>query len=581
MVKEFSVPNTVLTSLEGLVETNPSLTLIKEDKVIFRQPSTSKLSVLSGGGAGHEPTHAGFIGKGLLTGAISGELFASPSTKQILNGIKVIGGDNSKGTLLIVKNYTGDVLHFGLAAERAKSLGHDVEVVVIGDDVSVGRSKGGLVGRRGLAGVLFVHKTVGAYAEYYKEHDVKKAAQLANAVNDNIATIGVSLDHAKVPGKAFESALGDNEIELGMGIHNEPGFHKLSPIPGVSELLETHLLPKILDSTDADRSFVKFNKDDEIVVLINNLGGVSNLILGGITKLTVDILKSKYGIKPVRVYQGALMTACNGEGFSVTLFNVSAASKATSGLGFKSVLELLDAETDCAAWPVVKHSTNAPSYDKSILVSSDSETYPEVGNFSFDHFQKYVQSGVDEIIKQEPHITKLDTLVGDGDCGTTLVSGGQGIVDHFSALKSNSIIETLSKLSEIVEDKMGGTSGGLYSIFISGLSQGLIKHGVKGQDIDYGVLAKALKHAQETLYKYTNARVGDSTVIDALEPFVEELNKSLDFNKAVKAAEDGALKTGSIEAKFGRASYVENSSDIADPGAIGLVAFLKGVQAGL
>ena len=172
-VKSFDVENPVLTSLRGLVHANPQLTLIESDKVVIRKSSKDKVSVLSGGGAGHEPTHAGFIGKGCLTGAISGEIFASPSTKQIINGVKVVHDNGSKGVLLIVKNYTGDVLHFGLASERAKSTGIDTEVVVIGDDVAVGRSKGGLVGRRAIAGTLFVHKTVGAFAEYYPSHTLK------------------------------------------------------------------------------------------------------------------------------------------------------------------------------------------------------------------------------------------------------------------------------------------------------------------------------------------------------------------------------------------------------------------------
>ncbi|KAH3674614.1 hypothetical protein WICMUC_003160 [Wickerhamomyces mucosus] len=578
MVKEFQIKTPVLTALEGLTLANPSVTLIKEDKIIFRKADSNKIALVSGGGAGHEPTHAGFVGKGALTAAISGELFASPSTKQILNGIKVVG-KNSKGVLVIVKNYTGDVLHFGLSGERARALGYDTEVVVIGDDVSVGRSKGGLVGRRALAGTLFVHKAVGAFAEYY-DHTLDQAANLARAINDNIVTIGASLDHAKVPGRPFESNLTDNELELGMGIHNEPGVQKLSPIPDVENLVKIHLLPKLLDPNDKDRSFVPFDVNDEVVLLINNLGGVSNLILSGITQITTQLLRSEYNIKPVRVYQGTLMTASNGEGFSITLFNVTKTESKLSNYGFESVLNLLDAPTDAPGWPVHKYSEDAPSFDPSDLAERD-EDFPKIGLFDFEYFQKILKSGVDELIKQEPHITKLDTLVGDGDCGTTLVSGGSGIVENFKSIPSSSVSEALHKISEIVEDKMGGTSGGLYSIFLSGLSHGIINNGSSDQNIDNEILAKSLKVAQDTLYKYTSARVGDSTVIDALEPFITEFNKSLDFSKAVEAADKGARSTGDFEAKFGRASYVENSSNIADPGAIGLVAFLRGVQRAL
>lgn len=571
-MKSFEVSNPVLTALQGLVLSSPQLTLVPSDKIIFRQYSSDKVALLSGGGAGHEPTHAGFVGKGMLTGAISGEIFASPSSKQILNGVKLVKG--AKGILLIVKNYTGDVLHFGLAGERSKALGLDTEVVVIGDDVAVGRSKGGLVGRRAIAGTLFVHKACGAFVEYH-DHTLKETAHLARVLNDNLVTIGSSLDHAKVPGQAFESELTEDQMDLGMGIHNEPGVKVLSPVPGVEELLKSHILPKLLDPNDKDRAFVPFAKDDKVVLLVNNLGGVSNLILGGITQLAHKLLGSEYGITPVRTYQGALMTALNGEGFSVTLLNVSRVEKQFTKV---PLLELLDAETDAVAWPVKKFSTDAPSYDKSVLAEEHHDV-AQVGEFDAKHFKQWLTAGVDSLVKAEPHITKLDTLVGDGDCGTTLVSGGEGIVKNFDSIPTDYLSVALDNISDVVETYMGGTSGGLYSIFISGLGQGIINHGSSGA-VDSLVFGKALKDALDTLYKYTRARVGDSTVIDALEPFVLEFAKSHDLKLAVDAAEKGADSTGSIEAKFGRASYVGDSSDVPDPGAIGLAEFLKGAVQG-
>lgn len=576
MVKNFDVDTPVLTSLQGLALANPQLTLIESDKVIFREPKKSNIAIVAGGGAGHEPAHAGFIGKGALTGAVSGEIFASPSTKQILNGVKVFN-DASKGVLLIVKNYTGDVLHFGLAGERARALGIDTEVVVIGDDVAVGRSKGGLVGRRAIAGTIFVHKIVGAFAEYYK-HDVKSAATLAKAVNNSLVTIGSSLDHAKVPGQDFESTLKDNELEVGMGIHNEPGVKVLSPVPHTKDLLKDQILPKLLDPNGKDRAFVQFDKNDEVVLLVNNLGGVSNLILSAITKTTTDLLKSEYGIVPVRTYQGTLMTALNGEGFSVTLLNVTKVNKATaSSLGFKSIIDLLDADTDAPAWPVKENGDSAPTYDPSLIKDGEDNVQP-AGTFDFDHFSKFLKSGVDSVIKAEPLITKLDTQVGDGDCGTTLVAGGTGVVDNLSKIPKSSLSEALHKISDLIETYQGGTSGGIFSIFISGLNKGIITNSGKGSPVDGKVFGKALEDALETLYKYTRARPGDSTVIDALKPFVKEFAKSNDLHKAVEAADKGAKSTGSFEAKFGRASYVGDSSEIPDPGAIGLVEFLKGVE---
>jgi dihydroxyacetone kinase len=274
------------------------------------------------------------------------------------------------------------------------------------------------------------------------------------------------------------------------------------------------------------------------------------------------------------------MTALNGEGFSITLLNATKADQKVQGLGFKSIIELLDAETDAPAWPIKKYSEDAPAFDES-LIKEDDEKIPQHGQFDFAYFQKFFKSGVEYLVKAEPEITRLDFQVGDGDCGTTLVSGGEGIVENFANIPKSSLSEALHKISDLVETFMGGTSGGLYSIFLSGLSHGIIANASADQTVDSVILSKSLETALEVLYKYTNARVGDSTVIDALEPFVKEYSASLDFSKAVDAADKGAKSTGEFEAKFGRASYVGESSNVPDPGAIGLVEFLKGLQAAL
>ena len=138
-IKSFEVADPLNSSLEGFALCNPSIKLVHSEKFLFRKTSSDKIALISGGGSGHEPAHAGFIGEGMLSGAVCGDVFASPSTKQILNGIQLVS-ENAKGVLLIVKNYTGDVLHFGLSAERARALGIDCHVVVVGDDVAVGLS---------------------------------------------------------------------------------------------------------------------------------------------------------------------------------------------------------------------------------------------------------------------------------------------------------------------------------------------------------------------------------------------------------------------------------------------------------
>lgn len=583
-VKSFEVSEPLVSSLKGFALANPNLTLVEGENIVMRKTDDNKIALISGGGAGHEPTHAGFVGQGMLSAAVCGEIFASPSTKQILNAIK-LASKHSSGVLLIVKNYTGDVLHFGLAGERARALDIPCRVAVVGDDVAVGKAKGGLVGRRALAGTVLAHKITGAFAEKYSEkYGLDGCAKVVEIVTNNLVTIGSSLDHCKVPGRKFESELSAKQMELGMGIHNEPGVKVLEPIPSTEELIEKYMLPKLLDPSDEDRHFVDFDKDDEVILLVNNLGGVSNLILSAIADKATEFLEKDWKIKPVQTITGTLMTSFNGNGFSITLLNASKASKQLSDefKEVKSVSDLLNAPTDAPGWPnITNDSAAAPSVDEDQL-RDDIKVKP-AGRYDFDHFSKMMKSGAEQLIKSEPHITELDSKVGDGDCGYTLVDGAKGITENLDKMDKNYLSQALAQCADYIESSMGGTSGGLYAILISGLSHGLIEasKGNKDESVTPEILGKAMETALETLYKYTKARPGASTLVDALEPFVKEFASSNDFNKAVKAADEGAQSTAKAEAKFGRASYVGNSSNIPDPGAIGFVEFLKGVQESL
>lgn len=581
-IKSFEVSDALESSLRGFALANPSITLVSEDKVLFRKTEKEKVALISGGGSGHEPTHAGFVGKGMLSGAVCGDIFASPSTKQILNGIRLIS-ENASGVLLIVKNYTGDVLHFGLSAERARSLGIDCRVAVVGDDVAVGREKGGMVGRRALAGTVLVHKIVGAFAEQHSnKYGLEGCEKVANIITNNLVTIGASLDHCKVPGRKFESELNADQMELGMGIHNEPGVKVLEPVPSTEELISKHMLPKLLDPNDKDRHFVEFEKDDKVVLLVNNLGGVSNLIISSIVSKTTDFLKKEYNITPAQTIAGTLMTAFNQDGFSITLLNATNASKQLkeSFEDVDCVFKLLNAPTDAPGWPVSPDAQEAPTFDENLLKSE--VKVKDAGTYDFEHFSKMMQGGAKQLIESEPHITSLDNKVGDGDCGYTLVAGAKGITENLDKLSKKSLSEATAQISDLIESSMGGTSGGLYSILISGFSQGLINACEKPDEpVTPEITAKAFDYALERLYKYTKARPGSSTMVDALEPFVKEFSSSKDFNKAVEAAEDGAKSTATFEAKFGRASYVGDSSQVEDPGAVGLVEFLRGVQSAL
>lgn len=344
--------HTVLTSLKSLTLTNPSLLFDEPNKIIYRNPASianpKNVSVVGGGGSGHEPGFAGFVGEGVLTACVAGTVFASPGAEQIRACLQHRLPNESQGVLVISTNYTGDVLNFGMGVEKARALGRQVEMVVVGDDVGVGRAKGGKVGRRGLSGTALVVKICGALAE--KGASLEDCARVGRQVVQSLISLGASLSRVHVPGRSIEEAkeeeerLGPGLIEVGMGIHNEPGCEKIeADLPGLVKIM----LAQLLDQNDKDRAYVKVEKSDETVLLINNFGGVSNLELGAIINEVTIQLEKNYSIKPKRIIQGTLFGSLDGPGFIVTLLKVF-----ETGLGTgKSILNALDASANAVGWP--------------------------------------------------------------------------------------------------------------------------------------------------------------------------------------------------------------------------------------
>ena len=307
-----------------------------------------KISLICGGGSGHEPAWVGYVGRGLLTACVAGTIFASPGAEQVRTCVAHRLPENAKGLLVIVMNYTGDVLNFGMGAEKARAMGQDVEMIITGDDVGVGRAKGGKVGRRGIAGGALVIKTCGALAEM--GGSLKDVARLGRLVGDSLVSVAVSLSRVHVIGRPISDADEENErlpigtIEIGMGIHNEPGCEQLqTDLPGGVR----KMLAQLLDQNDKDRAYVKIDKSDQTVMLINNFGGLSNLELGAVTNEVWNQLTATWGIHPIRVYTGVFNGSLNGLGFGVTLLKL-----VDTGLGpGKSMLELIDAPAEGTGWP--------------------------------------------------------------------------------------------------------------------------------------------------------------------------------------------------------------------------------------
>ncbi|KAF4594267.1 Dihydroxyacetone kinase 2 [Pleurotus pulmonarius] len=582
----FNTPETlVIDSLKGLCTVNPKIALDEANKgresPLLRCLDRSKVALLCGGGSGHEPAHAGYVGEGMLTAAVCGNIFASPNASQVRRGIDLV--DNDKG------NYTGDILNFGLAKEQYAALHPDkanqVRFVIVGDDVAVGKTQAKIVGRRGLAGTVLVYKIAGALAE--RGGSLDEVYKYAQWVADHTVSIGVGLEHCHVPGTAPSSShLSSSEIEIGMGIHNESGHKRVSPVPALSDLVP-QLLDFLTSTTDVERSFLPFcpQGGDEVVLLVNNLGGVSELEMGAVVAETRSAL-AKRNFSVQRVLSGSFMTSLNMPGFSITLLLLPSHGTQASPSA-EEVLALLDAPADTPGWkwssgvaptetetrPAVPKENQPPfvASARGAIVAADDKTFIET-----------IQRVCHALIAAEPEITQMDVIAGDGDCGLTLKGGAEAVLKKIEddVINGANVIQDMVVISQIAEEAMGGTSGALYSIFFSALAQGL-QSNLPGGHTVAKAWSVSLSSALEKLYTYTRARPPSRTLVDPLAAFIDMLAKEEGgkLPEAIQAGSASAERTRELEAKAGRSAYVEGArlkdQKVPDPGAWGVKVILE------
>ncbi|OPF51232.1 dihydroxyacetone kinase subunit DhaK [Clostridium baratii] len=331
MKKLINDPNNVLEDMiEGMcyAHENDLKRVEGFDVLVRKNPKTSgKVALVSGGGSGHEPAHAGFIGEGMLDAAVCGAVFTSPTPDQVYKAIQEV--NTGEGVLLIIKNYTGDVMNFEMAQDMAEMEGINVKSVVVNDDVAVEDSLY-TAGRRGIAGTIFVHKIAGAKAEEGASLD--EVADVANKVIKNVRSMGMALTSCIVPAAGKPNfTLEDDEVEIGIGIHGEPGTHreKISSANNIA----SELVNKIMDD-------INLECDDEVAVMVNGLSGTPLMELYIVNKKVREILEDK-GIKVYKTFVGEYMTSLEMSGCSVSILKLDDELK-----------ELLDRKADTPALKV-------------------------------------------------------------------------------------------------------------------------------------------------------------------------------------------------------------------------------------
>ncbi len=506
-------------------------------RVVLRADwSRAQVAIVSGGGAGHEPAHMGFVGRGMLTAAVCGDVFASPSSEAVLAAILAVAGE--RGVLLIIKNYTGDRLNFGLAAERARALGVMVETVIVGDDVALPD----IAQPRGIAGTLFVHKIAGAAAEAGR--DLDEVASAARAAAQGTRSMGMATTTCTIPGREAENRIPEGEAELGLGIHGEPGA-KRGPLGAARDMVDLLLERLVPGGAEAIGPFA---------LLVNNLGGLSPIELAVVTEA---VLTSQLASRIELVFGPALlMTSLDMKGFSLSLLPLDPERRAA-----------LLAPVDAKSWPA--GARLAPLSLVPLPAQLLTEPPPSACTGASERSRSIVETTLASLIGIEDALNRLDSKVGDGDTGTTVARAAKAIGDHLDSVLRPDWGDTLLAMSRRTGQTMGGSSGVLVSIYLA----------ATGTALNEGLgWPAALRAGFDRVAFYGGASEGDRTMLDALAPAVRALEQGGDLAAAAAAAAAGASGTaGILTTRAGRSSYV-NAADlqgVQDPGAVAVATVLK------
>ncbi|XP_010224707.1 PREDICTED: bifunctional ATP-dependent dihydroxyacetone kinase/FAD-AMP lyase (cyclizing), partial [Tinamus guttatus] len=480
--------------------------------------SKGRVALLSGGGSGHEPAHAGYIGKGMLTGVVAGTVFASPAVGSILAAIRAVTQAGAAGTLLIVKNYTGDRLNFGLALERMRAEGADVQMVVVGDDSAFATQK--KAGRRGLCGTVLIHKVAGALAE--AGASLEEIVRTVSSATKAMGTLGLSLSPCSVPGSKPTFQLAHDEMELGLGIHGEAGVRRMK-VMSADAAVEA-MLAHMTDPSNA--SHLPLHPGSSVVLVVNNLGGLSCLELAIVAGAAVRGLESRR-VQVSRALVGSFMTALEMAGVSLTLMLVD-----------EELLRLIDAKTTAMAWPNLaaaparsqREEVPAPKEEKE-MVQPATSTGP-----GGQRAQLVLEHVCSALLGMEDKLNELDRAAGDGDCGHTHARAARAIQSDLPAWADamDAGIEAMQRY--------GGAAPGDRTMLDS------------------------LCAAREALQ---GLRAAGANLLQVL-------------STAVQSAEAAAEATKHMAAGAGRASYISSARLLQpDPGAVAVAAVLRALLEGL
>ena len=594
MKKIMNTPETFVYDMcHGLAAAHPELEFVEKYKVVKKKDiNDNKVSLISGGGSGHEPAHAGFVGKGMLDAAVCGDVFASPSQVQVYNAIKACATD--KGVLLIVKNYSGDCMNFNNAMSDAQDDGIKVDAVYVNDDIAVKDSLY-TVGRRGVAGTVLVHKCAGAAAEQGKSLEEVKA--VANKVIDNVRSFGFAFTSCTVPAAGHPTFdIGNDEMEFGVGIHGEPGRFR-EKIDYSTGTFCDDLSRRIVTDLEED---LALKNGEEVVLLINGFGGTPLQELYILNNSVTKAL-AKDGVKIHKTIVGNFMTSIDMAGASISVLRVDSELKAlvdypvntpalTWGAAMseqaQAALEAVQAIGRALGYAPVAEEHHAAKKKAAAKETEEVAVYevegkPEVTEtINTAAFVQIVDKMADVIIENEVPFCEADKM-GDGDFGMSIAKGFKQLKADWATRKKGDIGQFLVSCSEIIKEYCGGASGPIWGSAFKYAGKSMLgKKEVSLADVAL-LFTEANRGVYETGKKSfgKGAEIGDKTLVDALKPCAMALTKAAEEGKSLreglalgaKAAHEGAEATKTHVATLGRAGTVgERSIGYPDAGAHGL-----------
>ncbi|MEK4466284.1 MULTISPECIES: dihydroxyacetone kinase subunit DhaK [Paenibacillus] len=571
MKKIINKPETLVREMcNGLVLAHPELDFDPKFKVISKKEiNQDKVTLISGGGSGHEPAHAGFVGTGMLDAAVCGDVFASPSQIQVYQAIRRTA--STKGSLLIIKNYSGDIMNFKNAAHLATEDGIEVDYVKVDDDIAVEDSLY-TVGRRGVAGTVLVHKVAGAAAEAgLSLAEVKEAAQHAI---DHVRSIGFAYTSCTVPAKGTPTFhIEENEMEYGVGIHGEPGIRREKIVP--ADELAQRMVTSLLDNFQMNDQ-----KQEEVAVLINGFGGTPLQELYLLNNSVIRELTAK-NKQVFKVFVGNYMTSIDMAGASVTIMKLD-----------ETLKKWLSAPCDTPALSIkgpfepVKYTEviQEEKADSNVSFKNNTDAAAAViknNRFTLQNIVYLLDQMSQVIIENEVPFCELDSHAGDGDFGMSVAKGFKQLKVEWEDILAHhltNIGEFLDACSMVIMEYCGGASGPIWGSGFRAASKNVQQKEELTIQEFADMMQAVVKGIQDTGERSfgRGAVVGDKTLIDALVPFADAWTQSAEqgddikvaANKAAEAAVQGSKNTIEIVARMGRAGTVgERSIGYPDAGA--------------